>query len=221
VRRSIVAVSILVALASVTSANRALARDAQLELGGALAGYGTLVRAMPVTSLSAPDAARNLRGDFPSVGHLTFAGASGELTIAVDKRWFFPTAGLGFAVAVGQSPRVVSSVDGSIVAQRPWTAYMGDVLLPGIGYRVKDGRWMFSASVRTGISFTGVSGSVASGADESDATGTAASFLVRAELAGCRRLDPVERICVAVSPSVYQFGFGNSIALGLRWEFGP
>lgn len=35
------------------------------------------------------------------------------------------------------------------------------------------------------------------------------------------RLDPVERVCFAISPSIYQFGFGNAVTAGLRWEFGP
>ena len=80
---------------------------------------------------------------------------------------------------------------------------------------------MFSATLRMGVSVVGINGSVASGADATQFHTTDASFLLRAQVEGCRRLDPAERICLTVSPSVYQFGFGNALSVGLRWEFGP
>jgi hypothetical protein len=208
-------------LLSLLFEGRAEARETQLELGGAFGGFGTYMRAMPTMTLSASDAPRGLRGTLPSVGHLTLAGASGELTLAVDRHFVFPLAGLALSAAVGSSPRVLSSVDGSIVEQRPWSTYMGDVLLPGIGYRIKEQRWMFSAVLRTGVSYVATSGSVASGADTSAIGASSLSLMLRAEVEACRRLDPVERVCFAVSPSVYQFGFGNAVTAGLRWEFGP
>ncbi len=201
---------------------RAEARETKLELGGAFAGFGTYMRAMPTMTLTAPgDSPRSLRGALPSTGHLTLAGASGELTVAVDRHLVFPLFGFAFSAAVGGSPRVLSSIDGSIVEQRPWSTYMGDVLLPGVGYRVKEQRWMFSAVVRTGVTYAAMGASVASGADTAAASSSALSFLLRAELEACRRLDPVERVCFAISPSIYQFGFGNAVTAGLRWEFGP
>ena len=200
---------------------RAAAAESQLELDGAFAAFGTYMRAMPPLPLASSDAARTLSGRLPSVGHLTLAGASGDLTLTLDRHIVLPIAGIGLSAAVGSSPRVLSSVDGSIVEQRPWTTYMGDLLLPGIGYRIKERRWMFSGVVRTGLSYVSTSGSAASGADTSEIRGSALSVMVRVELEACRRIDPTERVCFAVSPSIYQFGFGNAVTAGLRWEFGP
>jgi hypothetical protein len=202
---------------------RAEAAETQLELGGAFTGFGTYMRAMPAMTLGGVDGPRQsaLSGALPSVGHLTLGGASAELTLAVDRHITLPIAGLALSGAIGSSPRVLSSVDGSIVQQRPWSTYMADVLLPGIGYRIKERRWMFSAALRTGVSYAAMSGSIASGADNWATSASALSFLLRVELEGCRRLDPLERVCFAVSPSVYQFGFGNGVTAGLRWEFGP
>jgi hypothetical protein len=216
-----IAVASLAFAAACAVATPAEARDSQVELGGVFDVFGTYMRAAPSMVLSSSDTSRPLHGRLPSVGHLTLAGAAGEMTLAVDSRLIFPIAGLGISAAVGGGPRVLSSVDGSIVEQRAWTTYMGDLLLPGIGLRFKEHRWMFSGVVRTGISFAGMSGSVASGGDTSPVTASAMSMLLRVQLEGCRRLDPVERICFEVSPSIYQYGFGNAVTAGLRWEFGP
>ncbi len=219
-RRLALAVSTCALLFAAWPEPRAEARETQLELGSAFAGYGTYMRAMPVMSFSGGESSRFVSGSVPSIGHLTLAGASGELTMAVDKRLVFPLAGLGLSAAIGESPRILSAVDGSIVEQRAWTALMADVLLPGVGVRFYERRWMFSATLRTGISFARTSAAVANGAFTEAGAASAASFLLRAEVAGCRRTDPFLRICVAVSPSIYQFGFGNAVTAGLRLEFG-
>jgi hypothetical protein len=130
--------------------------------------------------------------------------------------------GLGFAGygAVGSYDTIVTSADGSIARARPWTTYRLDVLLPGIGYRMKHRRYMFVASVRTGISALHMSGSVAGGTGETLAALSGVSGVLQVELEACRRLDPVTRVCAQVAPRIYDFGFMNGATLGLRVEWG-
>jgi hypothetical protein len=44
---------------------------------------------------------------------------------------------------------------------------------------------------------------------------------VRADAEVCRRLDPIERACLFVSPALYEFSALNGGSIGLRWEVGP
>jgi hypothetical protein len=46
------------------------------------------------------------------------------------------------------------------------------------------------------------------------------SFTLRAQLSVCRRLDPSERVCLSVTPNIYQWGWGNGGSVSLRWEIG-
>jgi hypothetical protein len=148
-------------------------------------------------------------------------GGSADSALITGRSWVFPMLGLAVHGAAFSSPRVIGSVDGSIVEQRSWTAFDVDGLLPGVGYRWTERRWMFGATIRTGVSGAELIASVASGRQTVDHELVKVSFLLRAELEGCRRIDPVERVCLSVAPTIYQFGFGNGGVVGLRWEVGP
>jgi len=223
VRRLFVAVSCGASLLVLPSL--AHARDAQVEIQGAFDLSTTWIRSMPhmvVSDTTATVGNRTIGGAMlPQTGSSTFVGAGFEVGWAVNDRIVIPGLGLALGTAVGSRASVLTSVDGSMAELRPWTAYEGDVLLPGLGLRVKDGRWMYSGLLRTGVSIVGMNGSVAYGTDTIDISGFRASFLVRAQFEACRRLDPLERICLVLAPSVYQFGFLNGGTASIRWEVGP
>ncbi len=206
----------------VGSPKSARARDSHLEFQASFDAYTTYVRQTPRLTLSDTETAgRTVAGQFPSMGPLALAGAAVDTGWIADDRWIIPALGVGLSGAIGSWSRVLASVDGSIAELRPWTTYVVDALLPGIGVRFKERRWMFAALVRTGVSIAGTDGGIASGTEWTDIHAAGMSLLVRAQLEGCRRLDPLERICLVVAPSVYQFGFANAVTAGLRWEIGP
>jgi hypothetical protein len=179
-------------------------------------------RSLPaLTSPSSLTAAREVpEVKVPIGGSLLAAGAGFDLGATIDDRLFLPLLGAGFYGAVGSYDTVVSSADGSIVHAHPWTTYDADLLLPGIGYRMKRRRFMFVASLRTGVSAMFMSGSVAGGRGETLVSLSGVSGLLQAELEACRRLDPMTRLCVQVAPRIYDFGFMNGATLGLRVEWG-
>jgi hypothetical protein len=49
----------------------------------------------------------------------------------------------------------------------------------------------------------------------------AARVGVRTDVEACRRIDPIERACVFLSPALYEFSAFKGGSAGLRWEFGP
>ena len=170
-------------------------------------GVATAAREVPTTRI-------------PVGGSLTWMGASLEFAMTVDAHVVIP--GMGFAVyaALGSYDTVITSADGSIATVRPWTAYRLDALLPGIGYRVTQRRWMFQADIRTGVSVMLMEGTIVGGSSETETPLTAISGVLVAELEACRRLDPVTRVCLQLAPRIYDFGFMNGGTLGLRVEWG-
>jgi hypothetical protein len=158
--------------------------------------------------------------DVPIGGAVTAIGFSFDMSLIASDRWVIPGFGVGVYSAIGSYPAIVTSVDGSIAHVRPWSTYEVDLLLPGVGYRVKRRRFMFSATLRTGVSFLDVGGSVAGGADLQPTTFRGFSPLVQAEIEACRRLDPVTRACLQVAPRIYDFGIMNGATFGLRVEWG-
>src|SRR5437588_32510 len=92
------------------------------------------------------------------------------------------------AGVAGMVVAIVASADGSIERGRAWTTYEVDLLLPGLGLRMKQRRFLFSANVRTGLAYLHASGSVAGGTGETMMTLSGSSFVVQAELEACRRL---------------------------------
>ena len=147
-------------------------------------------------------------------------GASLEFAMTVDAHVVIPVFGLAAYAALGSYDTVITSADGSIATVRPWTAYRLDALLPGIGYRVTQRRWMFQADIRTGVSVMLMEGTIAGGSSETETPLTAISGVLVAELEACRRLDPVTRVCLQLAPRIYDFGFMNGGTLGLRVEWG-
>ena len=195
---------------------------ADVELEAAAIGGLAWTRSLPtLKSASTLTAARDVRASEVALGGSLYAiGGGVDVGLAVDDRLFLP--GVGFAAygAVGSYDAVLTSADGSIARARPWTTYQLDLLLPGIGYRIKHRRFMFVASLRTGMSGISMGGSIAGGNGDELASLSGVSGLMQVELEACRRLDPVTRICAQVAPRIYDFGFMNGATLGLRVEWG-
>jgi len=171
---------------------------------------------------------RNVQGTLPSTGQQQFLGLTVDTLYIKNARWEFPLFGITAATALGSSPRVVTSLDGSIVEMRPWTAGAATFLLPGVGVRANVRRWKLSMSVRAIASVVWLNAVVANGnvgintGDKTDgSTISAATFGARASFELCRRTDPVTRACLFVEPHLYEFGFMNGGSAGLRMEFGP
>ncbi len=215
--RVTVAVAVFLLLAFATEAARA-----DVELEAAAFGGVAWTRSLPtLQSASTLTAARDVRASEVAIGGSLYAiGGGAEIGLAVDDSLFFPGVGLAAYGAVGSYNTVLTSADGSIARARPWTTYQLDLLLPGVGYRMKHRRFMFVASLRTGITGMDMGGSVAGGDGDELASLTGISALVQVELEACRRLDPVTRICAQVAPRIYDFGFMNGATLGLRFEWG-
>ena len=161
-------------------------------------------------------------GRIATVGQgLTLAGAGATVGLVIEDRWRVPGLHLEAATAIGRSPRVMTALDGSVAEVRPWTAKYVAMHMLGFGVRGKHRRWTAEASVMPGIAVTWMSASIARGDDATSATALLLTFSLRAELVGCRRLDPATRVCVVLAPSLYEHGFVNGGSLGLRWEVGP
>ena len=214
--RIVAVVTFLAVAASAASAR------ADVELQAAAIGGLAWTRSLPtLKSASVSTSARDVRESQVAIGGSLFAvGAGVDVGLAVDDRLFLP--GLGFAGygAVGSYDTVLTSADGSIARARPWTTYRLDVLLPGVGYRMKVRRYMLVASIRTGFSAMFMNGSIAGGADDALASLSGFSGVVQVELEACRRLDPSTRICGQLAPRIYDFGFLNGATLGARVEWG-
>jgi hypothetical protein len=195
---------------------------ADVELEMAALGGVAWTRSLPtLTSARTLTAARDVRESHVAIGGSLFAVGGGvDFGLALDDRLMLP--GLGFAGygAVGSYDTVLTSADGSIARVRPWTTYQLDLLLPGVGYRMKHRRFMFVASVRTGISGMFMNGSIAGGDGDTLASLSGMSGLLQVELEACRRLDPVTRVCAQLAPRIYDFGFMNGATVGLRMEWG-
>lgn len=182
------------------------------------------VRALPEVQHSATDdqLVRPL-GDatIPTGTPATFLGAGFALELVVRDHLRLPLLGLSIAGTIGGAPRVRSSIDGSIVEVDTWKTGLATLLLPGYGFRAKERRWMFEGAVQPGMAYLFTSGSAASGAQSSDMSFHATTFVLQADLAACRRIDPVNRACLFVAPTLYEFGWWNGGTIGLRWEVGP
>jgi hypothetical protein len=180
------------------------------------------IRTMPaLTSAKTSMFARDLpEHEVPIGGSVTAIGGSFDAVFVLGDRWMVPIFGIGAYGAIGSYPAIVTSADGSIAHVRPWTTSEIDMLLPGVGYRVKRRRFQFSAALRPGLSHLDTSGSIAGGAVEEPTTFTGLSALLQVELEACRRLDPVTRGCLQIAPRIYDFGIMNGATFGLRVEWG-
>ena len=183
------------------------------------------LRSMPTFSMgqTTPIGVRTVGdGVLPSTGDQHFLGFGVDTKYIYNQRYEFPIFGLVGGGAIGQSPRVVTSLDGTMVDMKPWTAGAFTFLLPGVGLRFKERRWMFSANVRMAATFVWEQVSFASGRsmDDSPPTLWASTFGARAHLEVCRRLDASERLCLFIEPHLYEFNAMNGGSAGLRWEIG-
>jgi hypothetical protein len=183
------------------------------------------LRDMPRFEIDAPTptARRSVgTGWLPSTGTQPFNGLGADSAYVLDQRWQFPIFGIVVAGAIGESPRVISSVDGTIVAMKPWTSGAFSFLLPGVGVRGKSRRWLFDASVRPVATVVWMSTQYGSGEVQDGATSIiqASTLGARGHLEVCRRLDPDDRLCAFVDPHIYEFSAMNGGTIGLRWEWG-
>lgn len=214
--------TILVASVLLTS-RPALADTGRVGLDLSLGLDGTWVRSLPSMSIgyTAVPAHALTGGTIPTAPSLTFMGARADLGLYAGHHWFFPLLGASVDGAVGPSQATVSTLDGSVVESRPWTSYRVEALLPGIGYRAIERRWLFSGTLRLGVVGYGMADGVASAGmtQHSEAT-SSVELAVHVELKACRRLDPTNRACLLLSPSLYEGEFLNGGSLGLLWEYG-
>jgi hypothetical protein len=211
--------------------HEAHAADPRWELWGlqtALDVRDVWMRAMPPIDLRSPFDAptRTLpAGTLPSTGEHQFMALTWDTGITLNDRLMIPVFGIQFGWTVGASPDVVTSLDGTIVHMQTWSSDMLTLLLPGAGVRAKARRWLFEGAVRPTATFVWMSAKAASGTGTSDLGDGHAFFAagvgLRAELEACRRIDPVQRVCVLVSPALYEFSALNGGSIGLRWEVGP
>ena len=182
------------------------------------------IRATPKLSLGSviETPVRTLRdGELGSAGPLSFLGGHLDTSIVVSDRWIFPVAGGGGFVAAGPSARNLTSVDGSFVELRPWTAYRVDLLLPGFGVRFKERRWAFAGTVRAAYTFVGMNAAIAGGASWKVVEVKGSAPALRMSIEACRRVDPTNRACLFVAPNLYEVSFLNGGSIGLQWEWGP
>jgi hypothetical protein len=222
-------VALAVSLASlVLVAGRTARADVLWDIQTALDARDLWMRALPPIDLHSPydGLPRTVSaGTLPSAGPHQFMAITWDTSLTIADRWLVPVLGLQYGWSFGESPDVVTSLDGTIVHMQTWTTNVLTALLPGVGVRTKARRWMFSADVRPVASFVWMSAMAAQGTDSSDlADGHslfAAGLGVRAELEACRRIDPVQRACLVVSPALYEFSALNGGSIGLRWEVGP
>ncbi len=157
--------------------------------------------------------------DFP----MGFLGLRTGMDLVASDRTVIPLFDVGIFGIVGQYSEVLTSVDGSFLQVSPSSIVLVDGEISGIGVRFKHRRWMFGAAVKPGFAFMVANASVADGRSFTSIDGglTAFSPILRVDLQVCRRLDPLERVCLVAQPNVYEWGWGNGGSLALRYEFGP
>jgi hypothetical protein len=214
----------MLAVGLTVACSAARAGDARADFDFQLAAGvdGGWLRKIPSPTMGALSTnARDLEGGLvPLDGRLFLLGPYVDAAITFDDTWQIPLFGARTQWTVGSYDSLVTSVDGSIVNVRPWTAFRGDLLLPGIGRRWKYRRTMWGATLRTGLSYMHLNGSIAAGADSVPIELSTTTFLFQAEVEACRRLDPSNRVCVFVAPRIYEHELFNGLLVGLRMEWG-
>ncbi len=199
------------------------ARAQRLELVGSVDGAIEYVTAAPSGKFTAPsdDQPRTLsgkavRGDY---GPLTFMSVGAELSIGYGS-WIFSVLGARVGGAIGPYSAALRSVDGSPVRLRPWSAWHADVTGLGLRYRKNLRRWSVGAGFTLGAGFLIVPADVGYGAESIPGNVMTPTWMLRGSVEGCRRLDPVTRVCVAFMPYIHQYKWFDGGALALRWEVG-
>jgi hypothetical protein len=192
--------------------------EAQLAIGAGAAW----MRSLPTFATdSLLTNARDLgRGSVRSSRGITLYGSHFDVALTIRDRWSIPLLGGGVYGAVGPHDGILTTLDGSMVRLRPWTTVRADMLLPGVAYRLKKRRWMFTFGGRIGVGYTSLKGSVASAAEVDELDIEKATVFLQSEIEACRRLDPTTRLCVQVAPRLYDYQLLNGGTLSLRIEWG-
>lgn len=197
------------------------AQQVRFDVGATIGG--AWMPSAPAVNIS-PDPASAIRFPTGTTSRLAiplgFVGIGAYATFRLSRQLYLPTLGVTYWGAVGPSPRVTTSVDGTIVELRPYRSSILDVSLIGIGLQAPLKRWLVTADVTAGFSIFFLPGSVAAGNVTEDTNASALSPTLRVNLTGCRRFDPWTRLCAVLSPNVYSFGFFNGGSFTLRWEIG-
>jgi hypothetical protein len=152
---------------------------------------------------------------------MAFIGAALDSNWIVDRRWRVPFLGIAVTGALGSYDSRVTSYDGSIAELRPWTAARTDILFPGFGYRGTYRRYGWATVVRPGLSILTMDAGIAGGTDSVDVPLRSVSFVLEAEIDGCRRLDPTVRLCAQVKPRLFEREVVSGVTLGIGVEWGP
>jgi hypothetical protein len=183
---------------------------------------GTWVRQLPTMAVGPENGSGKIDelGTIPSPGSAQLMGLNLSVGMTLNNRWMLPIVGGGYSWAVGPHPLVWTSVNGSITQLRPWTFKVATILLPGFGVRYTRRRWMFETSVRSVVHLWSMDGAIAEGPNAVDVRADKTTFGFVGELATCRRLDPISRVCWVVSPVVYEAGWASAVSVGIRWEAG-
>jgi hypothetical protein len=176
---------------------------------------------LDVSSVS--NAARaNIDGSTKPFGFATgYFGTRAGIDFVASDRWIIPLFDLGLYGIMGTYADTLVSADGSLMRLHPAGTIMFDAELFGVGVRFKKRRWMFEGTIKPGIAILAVPAAVADGKGFTDVDSlNSVTFTIRAQVSLCRRLDPQERVCLSVTPNIYQWGWGNGGSVSLRWEIG-
>jgi hypothetical protein len=164
----------------------------------------------------------NIDGSTKPFGFATgYFGFRTGMDFIESDRWIIPMFDLGLYGIMGTYADTLASADGSLFRLHPAGTIMFDAELFGIGVRFKKRRWMFEGTIKPGIAVLAVPAAVADGKGFTDTDAlNSVTFTLRAQVSVCRRLDPSERVCLSVTPNIYQWGWGNGGSVSLRWEIG-
>lgn len=183
----------------------------------------TRLTEVPDVSLTMPDASPSpgRQGRLGPTGGSTLVGLGGGAALVFRDRYVLPMFGMEVSFSVGRRPTTYASVDGSVVAMNPWNTQRFSFLLPGAGLRWKHRRWMWGASLVSGVSMTVTEVKVGAGAETLGAKASAVDLLIRGNVEVCRRLDPESRVCIVGGLNVHDGTFLNGGVMALRMEMGP
>lgn len=159
-------------------------------------------------------------GTLPTAGGFRGLGGHADLAYVVRPRLTVPLVGLGFYGAVGDHAPVRSAVDGTIATVQPWRMFAVDVLGPGLGLRFTHRRYFFEVTARIGAVLYGGKAELAAGREAVDTDVVGLAFSARAELSGCRRLDPENRLCLSLTPRLYEVRPLSGASLNVTWVWG-
>ena len=151
----------------------------------------------------------------------TFYAGAGVGIGLTTKHLVIPLVSFDVYFATGGYAEQRTSIDGSIAHLRPWTGGLYDLGLGGLGVRVNERRWTFAATGRLGIDFETQKADAAYGSLTYELDPRQAFPYLRVDLEACRRLDPLERLCLVASPNV--FAFDQTLHGGMlffRYEYG-